>query len=63
MVQGFVIEKARGSYQAGQWAPGPPQRSFGTTVKLPDDALPLSAFRCSQCGYVEFYAGDVFRPR
>jgi predicted nucleic-acid-binding Zn-ribbon protein len=25
--------------------------------------LPIAAFRCEQCGHVEFYARDEFKPK
>lgn len=62
-VQGFLLDKTRVGREVIEWIPDSPQRSFWTGVKLPDDALPLGAFRCSQCGYVEFYADEVFRRR
>jgi hypothetical protein len=63
MAQGFVVEKTHVNYEVSRWVSGPPQRSFWTTVKVPNDSLPIGAFRCSECGYMEFYADKVFEMR
>lgn len=60
MEQGFVVDNTYGARLVSQWAPGSPQKSFWTRTKLPQGALPLAAFRCSSCGYTEFYAGEQF---
>jgi hypothetical protein len=40
------------------WAPGDPKpRRFQTGIKADFDAqIPLTAYRCPACGFVEFYA-------
>jgi hypothetical protein len=41
-----------------KWAPGvPEERRFLGGIKVhADDDIPLVAYRCPGCGYVEFYA-------
>jgi hypothetical protein len=63
MHQGFIVDHTHGGRAVGRWAPGAPQVSFFMGVKLPDGNLPVGAFRCAQCGYVELYAGEVFERR
>lgn len=42
------------------WNPGPPEYSFFTLTKRSPKSLPMAAFRCSDCGLVEFYADKQF---
>jgi predicted nucleic-acid-binding Zn-ribbon protein len=63
MAQGFVVDATHGGSSNSHWAPGAPRTSFWTGVKVPDGALAIGAFRCSQCGYLEFYAAEVFERR
>lgn len=46
------------SFVLAQWAPGAPaERRFVGGLKVHADAvIPLAAYRCTGCGYVEFYA-------
>jgi hypothetical protein len=41
-----------------RWTPGAPEerRFFGGLKVRPDYGVPLAAYRCPGCGYVEFYA-------
>jgi hypothetical protein len=63
MEQGFLVDATHGGSAVSRWAPGAPRTSFWTGVKVPDEALPVGAFRCSQCGLLEFYAAEVFERR
>ena len=60
MQQGFVVDNTYGGRAVSHWAPGPPQKSFWVGTKLPDGTLPIAAFRCSACGYVEFFSREEF---
>lgn len=61
MEQGFVADKMGHFYgDVTHWNPGPPESSFFTLTKLSYKALPMGAFRCPNCGLVEFYAGKEF---
>ena len=46
------------SFVLAKWAPGvPEERRFLFGIKVhADDGIPLAAYRCPGCGYVEFYA-------
>jgi hypothetical protein len=63
LVQGFVLDRTYGAIGAGEWGPGAPTSSFWTGVKRPAETLPIGAFRCSSCGFIEFYAGEEFGKR
>lgn len=60
MNRGHIPDYANSSVVVLQavWAPGDPQpRRFQTGIKVdPDAQIPLTAYRCASCGYVEFYA-------
>jgi predicted nucleic-acid-binding Zn-ribbon protein len=61
MEQGFVADKIGELWgDVSMWNPGPPESSFFTLTKRSPKALPMAAFRCSQCGLVEFYADNQF---
>jgi predicted nucleic-acid-binding Zn-ribbon protein len=63
MVQGFILD--RGHYSApmvGAWVEGHPKESFWSGTKAPaDKRVPIGAFRCSACGYLELYALAIFK--
>jgi hypothetical protein len=65
MVQGFMLDRGHSNLiQVGTWAEGPPKKSFWGNIKLPKSkSIPIGAFRCSSCGYVELYALDIFAPQ
>jgi Domain of unknown function (DUF6487) len=61
MVQGFIVDFTHAARLVSQWAQGPPQKSFWAATKLPEEKLvPVGAFRCASCGYLESYARDEF---
>ena len=64
MEQGFVPDATYGSNLVSCWYEGEPQKSFWTGTKIEKgQGVPMGAFRCSRCGYVEFYADDEFTAR
>ena len=58
MDRGHVPDTTHGGVLQSSGAPGEPEpRRFIGGIKYRADALiPLSAYRCPSCGYVEFYA-------
>ncbi len=64
MVQGFLLDRGQqNEVSVGEWVEGHPIKSFWGGIKAPKDKrIPIGAFRCSACGYVELYAWDVFAP-
>ena len=65
MERGFVLDNTYGSQLVSQWAPGIPEASFWTGTKSIDEEklIPLGAFRCADCGFLEFYARSEFAPQ
>jgi hypothetical protein len=60
MQQGFIVDNNHLTRGVAHWAPGAPQSSFWSGTQIPKELLPLGAFRCLTCGYLEFYAGNEF---
>ena len=62
MVQGFVpdyFQAARSFVVA--WFAGPPKKSFWSKTEAPrGDGVPIGAFRCQKCGFLEFYSDPKF---
>jgi uncharacterized protein DUF6487 len=64
MEQGFVMELTSGPRLVTHWAPGPPQKSFWSGTKMPDEGLvPIGTFRCSSCGFLESFAMPEFSAK
>jgi hypothetical protein len=61
MVQGFVPDHSQSAVLVGRWQTGQPKKSFWTRTKAPlDEGVPIGAFRCQKCGFLEFYADPIF---
>jgi hypothetical protein len=58
MDRGHVPDLAEGMIVQSSWAPGEPEvRRFLGGIKYETrELIPLTAYRCPSCGYVEFYA-------
>ena len=59
MDRGHLPDAAAGEQVlVGVWAPGEPEprRIMGGIKYHKDRAVPLTAYRCPACGYVELYA-------
>jgi predicted RNA-binding Zn-ribbon protein involved in translation (DUF1610 family) len=62
MTEGFVPVVVR-SVKPAAWQAGKPERSIWTGIKLrSEQQVPLVAFRCDECGYLEFYASKPKPP-
>ncbi len=61
MVQGFIPDYAHSMKTVASWVEGRPRRSWWQWTKVPvGGGVPIAAFRCSKCGYLEFYADEKF---
>ncbi len=62
MEQGFVVDNTHGGgWAVSEWAVGAPSKSFWTGVKLPQEKLvPIGTYRCTSCGFLEFFARQEF---
>jgi len=64
MEQGFILDNTYGGRIVGHWAAGAPKKAFLGITKMPEmKPIPMGAFRCSTCGYVEYYAREEFAPK
>jgi hypothetical protein len=57
MDRGHVPDLAHGAVLEASWAPGEAiaRRFLGGIKYKAGETIPLSAYRCPSCGYVEFY--------
>jgi predicted nucleic-acid-binding Zn-ribbon protein len=62
MVQGFVPDfHQHSANRVGGWHEGPPKKSFWTGTKVErSEGIPIGAFRCNRCGFLELYANKEF---
>ena len=61
MAQGFVPDYSYGAVLVGRWHAGQPKKSFWTRTKARlDEGIPIGAFRCQRCGFLEFYSDANF---
>ena len=62
MVQGFIPDYSAGySKYVSSWVEGQPKRSYFEYTKVPvGGGIPVAAFRCKGCGYLEFYSDEKF---
>ena len=62
MERGFIFDftgESRGT--VAQWMAGVPTKSFWAGVKVDSDQLlPIAAFRCVSCGFLELHARPEF---
>jgi len=61
MVQGFVPYHMKQLALVPGWYAGQPKKSFWTRTKAPiEEGIPIGAFRCEKCGFLELYADQRF---
>ena len=59
MEQGFALDEGYGKRTAQKWVEGEPEISIWTGVKLGGRRqLPITSYRCRNCGFLESYAGE-----
>ncbi len=59
MEEGFALDELHGGMKQGQWVAGIPEKSIWTGLKLKGRRkMPISAYRCLACGFLDFYAHD-----
>ena len=61
MEGGYLIDVTYGQGTAAvpKWVAGEPERSIWTGLKLRGkEQLPVSTYRCRQCGFLESYASN-----
>ncbi len=57
MREGFLPDSTYGRVLVGSWAEGKPKKSFWVGAKVVwKDCVPITAYRCPSCGYLESYA-------
>jgi len=57
MEQGYVVDYNLAAPMQSKWIPGEPDTSFWSANTIDKKKLvPVSTFRCINCGYLESYA-------
>ncbi len=63
MIQGFLPDQSP-IILVSAWHEGHPKKSFWTGTKAPlAEGIPIGAFRCGKCGFLEFYADPKFKAQ
>jgi len=61
VAQGFVPDYTHQRALVEGWHEGQPKKSFWTSTQAPRlEGVPIGAFACTKCGFLEFYAGPRF---
>ena len=64
MERGHIPDMTYGSVLQSRWSRGDPEKRFLGGIKWKRGAqIPMTAYRCAQCGYVELYARPVVDDR
>ncbi|MDX1439295.1 MAG: PF20097 family protein [Rubricoccaceae bacterium] len=59
MEEGFALDETHGGVKQSRWISGPPRKSIWTGLKLGGKRkLPISAYRCMNCGFLDLYANE-----
>jgi hypothetical protein len=53
---GWVPDNTQGGLRLQNWSPGDPQPSWPGLKPEKEQAIPVTTFRCSKCGYLESFA-------
>ena len=57
MEPGFIADASQAAFVQERWSSGAPQASFWGGVKVNrSELLPVTTYRCTNCGYLESYA-------
>jgi hypothetical protein len=62
LIKGFILDYAHSVIIVPNWHEGSPKKSFWWKTSQPSsDGIPIAAFRCSRCGFIEFYSNEKFK--
>lgn len=56
MAEGFIPVDKHDIPQSLGWVAGPAKKGWWGNVKVPTKPVPITAYRCTKCGFVEHYA-------
>jgi len=64
MIHGFVPTYFHNNSENSHWCEGIPKKSFlGGVDSQSDINIPIGAFRCINCGYLELYAKEEYAAK
>jgi hypothetical protein len=56
MEEGWLPNSFASTITVSTWAKGQPHKLFLGLIRMPEAALPVVAYCCCECGYIEMYA-------
>jgi ribosomal protein L40E len=60
---GFTPDYSYMKISVSSWVRGIPKKSFISKLLVPyADRIPIAAYRCTKCGFIEYYSDEKFRP-
>jgi hypothetical protein len=60
MEEGYIPDSTYGGLLAPSWVRGAPEKSMWRGLKTKGKSqAPVAAFRCTGCGFLEFYANPA----
>jgi hypothetical protein len=62
MELGFIPDSQEGGYRLINWIEGKPTGTEESVKYTLEKSVPIGAYRCVGCGYLEFYARPEFVP-
>ena len=63
MELGFLLDNTQGGYARTVWVSGAPEHNIWTGLRLKGHVvIPVVAYRCTQCGLLEFFAPSPDAP-
>ena len=61
MARGFIPDAGHGQVFIAGWHEGVPRKALVRKTKVDlRQGIPIAAFKCSECGYLEMYADPSF---
>jgi hypothetical protein len=60
MLRGYIPDATYAATALVGWVPGSATKRWIGGIKASTGAVPVAAFRCEACGYLELYARDEF---
>ena len=64
MEQGFVADYSMAAALVASWHPGHPEKKLVGHTKAPRaEGVPIGAYRCHSCEFLEFYAAPKFAAK
>lgn len=63
MVQGYVMDFTPVGLRISKWNAGIPKSAGFAGIKDSTSQVPIGAYRCQSCGFLEWYAREEFAAK